>query len=436
MKKWNGVLVLLLVGAQGGIIGDDWPGFRGSTGNGVSAETGLPSEWSLQRNLAWTLDLPGRGNSSPAIVGDRLYLTTKEDDHTLRVLAVDPKSGRILWNVAVGNGEMPTQGPRSLYAHRHNAATPSPAADPKRVYAYFGNGLMVCLDRDGKERWRIDLVKRYGAYNVRFGMAASPRVWDDRLYHICLHKGPSYVLALNAQSGSVAWKRDRKFAAEYDGPDAYSSPVIFTTPKGPRLLVAGSDHVNAYDLSNGEQVWYSGGLTIDSHYGRVLVSPAVADDVVVVCSANPPDAVGLALALRTDGTGDVTDSHRLWRFTSGTPDAPTPVCYRDRVYMVRDDGVATILELRTGQLIWQDRLGNGTFRAATVAGDGKVYFLSKEGECVVMQAGSKGRILARNQLPGTFFATPAICEGSLFLRGHGKLYSISSRKTARTTSGN
>jgi outer membrane protein assembly factor BamB len=300
------------------LAGADWPGFRGATGSGVSPDSGLPVKWSATDNLRWVTKLPGRANSSPAVIGDRVYLTTATDDDTLQVLALAASSGEKVWTRSVGSGKLRTFGAEELYAHRHNSATPTPAADEGHVWAFFGTGLLVCLDRDGNVRWEKNLTTEYGEYDVRFGMASSPRLWGENLYLTCLQKGPSYVVALDKRSGKEVWKKERSFPAEDDGPDAYSSPVLLKENGKVALIVAGSDHVNAYDTRSGAQLWFSGGLKVDSAYGRIICSPAVGDGVVVQCSANPPNAPGHAVAWRTGGAPRRTRPTRQLRSATRT----------------------------------------------------------------------------------------------------------------------
>jgi outer membrane protein assembly factor BamB len=411
---------------------DNWPAWRGAAGRGVSQETGLPTKWSVDENLLWKTDLPGRSNASPAVTAKRVYLTSQTEDKSLWVIAIDRSDGQVAWKAKVGSGVLACQGPQSLYAHRHNPATPSPVADEEHVWAYFGTGLLVCLNRTGELQWQRDLVDEFGAYVIRFGMASSPRLWEDLLYIACMTKGPSYVLALDKQSGKQVWKVDRKLPAPAeDSPDAYSSPVVLQTPGRNALLVSGCDHVTAYDLKTGKQLWISGGLQVDSPYDRTIVSPAVSQEVVVVCTPNPPGSnTDRAIALRTGGSGDITTTHRLWEYRPFNPDCSTPVCYRGNVYMVRDDGIASCLDLQTGKVHWRERLKVSTYRASVVAGDDKVYFLERDGTCTVFQAGPAGKMLAQNKLPGTFYATPAISEGVVYLHAYGKLYAVGGRDVA------
>ena len=427
-KRMAPASVLLCLFVISTCAAETWPAWRGAAGRGVSSETNLPLAWSTDKNMVWTTDLPGRSNASPAVTSKQIFLTSQTEDQSLWVLAIDKKDGRIAWKTKVGSGTLAAQGPKSLYGHRHNPATPSPVADDEHVWAYFGSGLLVCLDAAGNVQWQRDLVKDYGAYTIRFGMASSPRLWGDLLYIACMTKGPSYVVAIDKASGKEVWKTDRKLpAAQEDSPDAYSSPVVLETKERNALLVSGCDHVNAYDLVTGKQLWISSGLAIDSPFARTVASPAVSEKIVVVCSPNPPGSkTDRAIALRTGGSGDITATHQLWDFRPYNSDCSTPVCYQGNLYMVRDDGIATCLDLETGKVYWRERLKEGTYRVSVVAGDNKVYFLAREGTCTVIEAGTGGKILAQNELPGTFYATPAISDGVVYLHAYGRLYAVRS----------
>jgi len=405
---------------------ETWPQFRGSQGLGVSSETNLPAHWTPDSGLQWTVDLPGHANSSPAVTAARIDLTTQLEDNSLVVLSIDRTNGKIIRQTNVGKGKLAAKGPANLYAHRHNAATPSPIADDDHVWAFFGTGLLVCVDaHSGAIKWKHDMVREYGAYNITFGMGSSPRLWGDLLYVACMTKGPSYVVAFDKNTGQEVWKASRRLPAADDGPDAYSTPIIYHAKTGFELLVSGSDHVNAYDLSSGKQLWVSDGLKIDSPYGRVIASPTAADGVIVATSANPAGAgKGRLIAIRTGGNGNISESNRLWEYSQSTPDSSTPVIYKGRLFACADSGVAKCFDLRTGELQWTKRLATGPYHASLVAGDRKVYFINIKGLCTVMAADSRPQDLARNQLPGTFYATPAISDGVLYLRAYEKLYAV------------
>ncbi|MCA9028288.1 MAG: PQQ-binding-like beta-propeller repeat protein [Planctomycetaceae bacterium] len=397
---------------------DNWPGFKGASGRGVSNETNLPTKWSETENLAWKLDLPGRGASSPVVTSDRVYVTTQTEDDGLWVISVDRKNGQIVWEKNVGQGVLVGYGPPNLFRHRHNGATPTPSADENHVWAFFGTGHLVCLDKAGEVVWQRDMAEEFGAYDIKFGMASSPRLWGDLIYVSCMHKGPSYVVAFDKNTGDEVWFAARDLPAVADGVDAYTSPVVLESEEGDQLVVAGADHVNAYDLLTGEQIWISAGLKVKSEYGRLNASPAVGDGVIV-CATRGESCI----TVRTGGKGDVTETHRLWDYTN-LADCPTPTIHNSIVYVPRDDGTGRAFEAESGKELWEKRLGGKEYRASPIVADGKVYMLSKEGICTIIEEGPKFKIVSKNELPGDFYATPAFSDGNIFLRSNTQLFAV------------
>ena len=186
------------------------------------------------------------------------------------------------------------------------------------------------------------------------------------------------------------------------------------------MVVVGADHVNAYDLLTGEQIWISAGLKVKGEYGRINASPAIGKGAIV-CAGRGDNTI----VVRTGGRGDVTKTHRLWKYTK-MADCPTPTCHDGIVYAPRDDGTGRAFDVLTGKLHWQKRLKGKVYRASPVVADGKVYMLSKEGICTVIEEGTEFKVLAQNELPGEFFASPAISNGFIYLRGIHRLYAIGS----------
>lgn len=406
---------------------ESWPQFRGSDGSGISTEQNLPAKWSDQKGILWSVALPGRANSSPAITSKRIDITTKTDDESLWVISYDRKTGKEIRKVKVGSGSLSAPGPRNLWANRHNSATPSPIADDQNIWAFFGTGLLVCLDAEsGNIQWKRDLVKDYGPYNITFGMGSTPRLWGNLLYVTCITKGPSYVVAFDKKTGNEVWKSNRKLPAKKDGADAYSTPTIFQNGKKTELLVSGSDHVNAYDPLTGQQLWIAGGLDIPSPFGRIISAPVANKNVVIATSGNPGGGgLGYIKAFQQGKSGDITKSGLLWKYDASTPDSSTPLILNDKLFMVNQNGVASCLNLNDGTLLWKKRM-KGQYYSALVTGDGKVYFLSIEGLCTVIDAKS-GNVVSENQLPGTFYSTPAISDGVIYLRSFERLYAISGK---------
>ena len=420
MQTWRSLPILCLLLLPDLLFAADWACWRGPGVRGVSPEKNLPSQWSVEsgEQVAFAIDVLPWGNSSPVVVGGRVYLTSQTEDKRLHVIALDGDGGREVWSREVGGGTA-----RQVH-RRHNMATPTPVAEGDRVWALFGTGDLVCLSREGEPLWRRSLTEDLGEYKILWGMATSPILFKDCIFIACMHAGPSYVLAVDKLTGKDLWKKDRDLPCVGEATDSYSTPILVRVKERTELVVAGADHVNAYDPKTGEQLWISSGLKIEHKYGRSIVSPTSGDGYVVASSSNFSN-LGRTIALRAGGSGDVTKTHRVWTYDKASPDCPTPVIYQGYVYMVRDDGIGTCVELASGQVKWTKRLFRGDAKASPIAGDGKVYFFSLEGECLVLEAGPEGKTVARNRVDGAgLVATPAISGGKLWIRTKKKLYAI------------
>ena len=405
-----------------------WNQFRGATGDGLATDESLPIEWSATSGVDRVIELPGRANSAPALTESRIDITTVDEDFGLWVLSFDRETGEKRWERQVGQGDLDAKGPRNLWEHRHNAGTPTPASEEDRIWAYFGTGLLLCLDAEsGETLWQKDMQQDYGAYDITFGMGSSPRLYQNALIINCLTKGPSYVVAFDKQTGDELWKTDRNLGTPDDHPDAYSSPIVWERAgEDPSLLVSGSSHVSAYHIESGKQQWICDGLSIDSPYGRVIASAVPAGDLVIATSPNPGGG-GLGRIVCVDGTGsgNVSDTHRRWDYARSSPDSSTPVVVGDLVFGLADNSVMSCLHLDSGEEVWRKRLGAEPCHASLIAGDGKVYALAADGTCFVVSADEQGELLATNKLEGTFYATPAVAAGKLYLRAYEGLYVIS-----------
>ncbi len=415
------VVVCSVATPDSGVAGD-WPAWRGERGLGVSSEESLPAEWSTEKNIAWSVAVPEWGNSSPCVAGNRVYLTSQTADKTLWVVAIGCDKGDRLWKVRAGNG-------MTRHNELHNMATPTCVSDGDSVWALFGTGDLICLDRRGDKRWARNLAQEFGKYDILWGMGSSPRLLGGRLFIACMQPGPSYVVAIDAASGADAWKKERRFECVGEGTDSYSTPILLSRGNADELVVAGADHVNAYDPDTGDEKWVSGGLSIPHAYGRTIASPTGADGMVFAVSSGY-GGLGRVLALdlaKKPPQGDITDTHRAWTYEKYSPDCPTPIVYRGLVYVLRDNGVGSCLVARTGEVKWRKRLLQGDCKSSPVAGDGKVYFTSKTGETVVLAAGPEFGVLARNRLAGGVMATPAISAGRLYIRTRGKLWAVGAK---------
>jgi outer membrane protein assembly factor BamB len=392
----------------------DWPCFRGPDGLGVSSEKGLPVEWSKDKNVAWRIALPGKGASAPIVVGERIYVTTQTEDLGLHVLAIDRKDGTVIWDREIDRGNLPAN-------KLHNMATPTPVSDGNMVWAMFGTGDLACLDKAGKVLWHRNLVKEYGVYKTNHGYGSSPMLENGKLYIVRMHQGPSYVLALNASTGKNIWKKDRNLEPKDESQDSYSSPIFLRAEGRTELVLEGAEAVTAYDPEKGDVLWSTGGLRVATPYGRTIAGLAAGEEVVLAVASGFGNR-GYAVAINAKGKGDT--ARKLWTQKQFSPDCPTPVIYAGKVYMIRDDGNASCLDLKTGEPDWQERLFSSNVKVSPVAADGKVYFMSGQGNCYVVKAGPKYELLSKNELNETTLTTPAISGGQIFLRTEKGLYCV------------
>lgn len=383
----------------------DWPQFRGGDGQGHSPETGLPLEWSETENIAWKTPLAGLGWSSPAVAGNQVWVTTAhEPSRTLRAICLDRQTGTVRYDVEVFRM---AQLPRIAAKNSH--ASPTPVIDGDHVYLHFGSQGTACLGRDGRPLWRVALD-----YDQHHGSGASPIVWRDLLIVPCDGYESQYAVALDKRDGHVRWKQER------EGQMSYSTPLVVNVRGAEQLICDGGGGIVARNPLNGEEIWR---YRHDGH--SVVPRPVFAGGVVFACSGYWTPRL---YAIRADGQGDVTDSHLLWSARRGVPLTPSPLVVGNELYMISDQGVMSCLAARTGQEYWRHRF-TGAFSASPVYADGRIYLLNEEGTTYVVSATSEFDLLATNQLAGRALASPAMSDGSIFLRTDTHVYRIAKAKS-------
>lgn len=381
----------------------DWPEFRGPTGQGHSDERGLPMVWSETKNVRWKIAIPGRGWSSPAIQGDRIWLTTATDEgKSLRAISVDRNTGAVLQNVEVFR--LKSLG--NLNA-KNSQASPTPVLEGDRVYLHFGAFGTACLTQSGAVVWKT----RLDYDNGQHGPGGSPVIYDDLLIVSCDGQEAQYVVALDKRTGKVRWKKFR------EGYQAYTTPLVVRLPAGDQVVSPGAFRAVSYEPRTGKELWKVGYGDGFSNVPR----PVYGDGLVFICTGFQQPSL---LAVRLDGRGDVTKSHVAWTLKRGVSLTPSPLLIGDELYMVSDNGVASCINAKTGAPNWQVRLG-GNHSASPIYADGRVYFLSEEGESVVIAPGKEFKELARNQLDGPTLASMAVSGGSIFVRSQTHLYRLS-----------
>jgi outer membrane protein assembly factor BamB len=380
----------------------DWPEFRGPTGQGLSDESGLPLAWSENRNVRWKTAIPGRGWSSPAIQGDQIWLTTAtEDGKSLRAICVDRQSGAILQNIEVFRLNSPGR-----VNAKNSLASPTPVLDRDNVYVHFGAFGTACISQSGKILWRTQLEYDNGQH----GPGGSPVLYENLLIVNCDGMSVQYVAALDKWTGRIQWKQYRK------GNHAYSTPLIVRLAGGDQLISAGAFRVVAYEPRTGKEIWH---VLYGDGFSNVP-RPVFGNGLVFICTGFQQPSL---LAIRVDGRGDVTKSRVDWRLDRAVPLTPSPLLVGEELYLINDNGIATCLDSRTGKEYWQQRIG-GSHSASPLYADDRIYFLSEDGQSVVIAPGKEFKMLATNQLNGQTLASMAVSGGAIFLRSGSNLYCL------------
>jgi outer membrane protein assembly factor BamB len=416
-----GAVVCLAAGTG---LGANWPQWRGPFLNGSTTESNLPDAWSKTENVLWSAPLPGPGSATPIIWEDAVFVTSPDPDANLLLFCLDRASGKVRWQqtVAVGN----------RVKGFNNMASPSPVTDGKAVWSLFGTGDLAAYDFSGKPLWARSLTKEYGPFVINWLYGSSPLLYKGRLYVEVLRRQPgeSFLLCLDAQTGSNIWRQVRTTDAIRESQEAYSTPMPGECGGRTEIVVAGGDYVTGHDAATGEELWRAGGLRNAQHRpdSRLVPSPLLADGLIFVCGAkrNP------FLAFHDCGKGDVTSSGLAWTNTEFTTDCATPLLYQGKLFVLDGDKqIMVCLEPATGQMHWRQSLGvREIFRASPTGADGKIYCFSQHATAVVLSA-ADGRVLHTISMAdsdqageGLSHGTIAAAQGCLFARAPGRLYCI------------
>jgi outer membrane protein assembly factor BamB len=401
------VVLLLCLTLAASTFAEDWTEFRGPTGQGLSAATGLPTQWGAETNVAWKRELPGKGWSSPILLGKKLFLTTavpigeggEAGPQSLRAICVDARQGSILWNV-----EIFQQPPRAPVHNKNSHASPTPVTDGKRLFVHFGPHGTACLAiADGTILWRNEELK----YSPVHGNGGSPILVDGLLVVSCDGGDQQFVTALDQNKGTVRWRTPR--SVKPGRGFSFGTPLVVTVQGKKQIISTGSDAVMAYDPKDGHEIWkvmYTGGYS-------VVPRPSFGEGLLYVCTGYDSPTL---LAIRLDGArGDVTETHVAWRVKKGVPHNPSPLLVGDSLYLIADKGVATCLDARTGAERWHHRI-DGEFSASPVYADGKIFLQSEAGDGIVLKPGHEYQELAKNSLGERTLASYAVGDGALFIR--------------------
>ncbi len=409
------VIVCLLLTSTD-LFAENWPRFRGPTGQGVSTETGLPTTWSADENIAWKTEIPGEGWSSPIVFGDRVFVTSAAvEGKSCHVICVDRRSGEILWNTKVFDQVTKHKREENSYA------TPTPVTDGEHVYAVFGSGGIAAVDMEGKPVWTNEEIQFFSQH----GLGASPILYENLLImpfdgssegedSLVGFKKPwdgAVLLALDKATGKEAWRGSRGLSRL-----AHVTPNILELDGKPQLVSAAGDVIQGHDPQSGKLVW-----TVHSQGEGVTPSIVLAEGLIYSCSGFEEPTIRV---VKTGGEGDITATHIAWEQKQGVPSLSSLLYVEPYIYAVTDTGILNCFDAKTGEEVWQKRIG-GKHAASPIYSEGKIYFLTDlDGETVIIKAGDKYEEVARNMLGEACKASIAASQGNLFIRSDKHLYCI------------
>jgi outer membrane protein assembly factor BamB len=430
------VALSLGIATTGSSAAGNWPQWRGPDGSGISTEKNLPAEWSTTKNIKWKTSIDGRGHSSPIVWENKIFVTTAiEGDvvpgakapthmmgdkefvhpdsvgankkHTFKVIAVNRDTGKILWQATAFEG--------TPYDDRHRKssyAASTPATDGKLVFAFFGSEGIYAYDFNGKLAWKADLGKMG---TVGMGTGTSPILFENLVIVQCDEENgtASFIVALDKKTGKEVWKTPRKVQV------SWSTPLLIKTAKRAELITSGTESIVSYDPATGKELWTHKGVE-----SNAIPSPVANSEFVYLVAGYPAK---IAMAIRLGGSGDLTGTPNVpWKYPKGTAYVPSPILYGDYLYLTTDRGILTCIDAKTGEVKYEGgRIPiPATFTASPVAFDGKILMTSEDGDTFIVKAGPKHEVIGTNSVGEPVYASPAIADGRIYIRGEKNLYAI------------
>jgi len=414
---------------------EDWPVWRGPRGDGTSSEQNIPLRWNTTDNVDWKVEIPGAGHASPIVSGDYIFITTCIEETRRRVLlCLERTTGKTRWQRTV------IQAPLEAIHQLNSRSSSTPATDGRYVYVSFcepdgstvpaevirkqsgklrasngglpvspGKMCIAAYDMAGNQKW----IVRPGGFASVWGYCASPIVFEDRVIINGDHDGDAYIVALDRETGQTVWKVARENRIR-----SHCVPLIRSINGHPQMMVAGSHSIVSYNPRDGSRLWYTVGPE-----GRAVASPVFSSGLLLLSTAYPDREF---LAIRPDGTGDVTKTHIQWRNGQSAPYVPSPIAIAGYFLAVSDSGIASCFDAATGQRQWRERIGRGHSAALAAAG-GLVYFVSDAGVTRIVRPGPEFELVAENPIGERCYASPAISGGQILLRGERHLFCIGTR---------
>ncbi len=390
---------------------NQWPQFRGPKADGHVTAKNVPAEWSDTKNVAWKVPLPGLGWSSPVLGDGKIYLTTavkQGNGLSLRAMALDSTTGKPVWDREIRAVE---KAPSIHVKNSH--ASPTPILHDNSVFVHFGTlGTARLSAKDGSIEWLCNEL----VYPPLHGSGGSPVLHDGKLVIVCDGSKEPFVAALDAATGKVAWKTLRSVAAKIS--HSFVTPTVAVVDGQAQVMAPGPDHFAAYDLATGKELW-----KVLAPGWSVVPQPTISHGLVIYNhDYDNPELI----AVKLGGKGDVTDSHIAWRLKKGAPSTPSPLLVGDELYFISDKGIASCVDVKTGERHWMERI-DGNYSASPLLVNGNILFLNEDGGASWVKPGKSFQIVGKNKVPGRTLASPAFEDTTMYLRTDEHLYKFAAK---------
>ncbi|MBT3192943.1 MAG: PQQ-binding-like beta-propeller repeat protein [Verrucomicrobia bacterium] len=394
-------------------LGDNWPQWRGPTATGVAPPGAYPAEFSDMENVAWKTKLPSRASSTPAVWGDSIFITgcigLKDG-----VLCLD-RSGRERWRVTFGKK---AKGKHSAAS----GANSSPLTDGQRVFVYFKSGTIAALDFAGNVIWEDNLQDRFGKNTLWWDLGTSPVLAAGNVIVAVMQAGDSFLVALDAATGEMVWKEPRTFTCPEESDQSYTTPTVLTQNGHERIFVWGADHLTAHDAITGETLWVCDGFNPDNkEQWRSIASASVWNEIAVVCFGRGRNLCAVDLRDTIEPT-----KRFLWKRQGLGADVPTPVTHDGKAYLLEDGGKLYCIDIRTGKTLWTSTAprGKGRFYASPILAGSRLYCASDRGIIVSGSADRSFSGATTNKMNEPIISTPIAVDNRLFVRGAKHLFCL------------
>ena len=416
--------ILIILALLTNVYSENWPAWRGPTGNGISKHVDFPSNFSNTKNVLWKKELPGVGSSTPAIWGDKIFVTSAIESRD--GVTCFSKSGDTLWSKTFGVE-------RGGKHKNGSGSNPSPVTDGRNLFVYYKSGTLASLSLEGKKIWEINLQEEFGKDTLWWDLGTSP-VLTSKFVVVAVmqeYEGgdpaksqDSYLVAYSKESGKMVWKTNRTYKVKSETGQSYTTPLVVVKDDKEMIITFGSDHLTGHSAEDGKLVWDCGGYNpSDKAMWRVIASPSISDGIVVV----PYGRKGHFAAVKADGKGDITKTNRLWTKNVGA-DVPSPIAHDGKAYLITDRGHIHCFDLENGEEIWDQKLprSSASYYSSPIIAGQRMVLAREDGVVMVMKLLDGGfELLSENKMNERLIASPIPIGDKLYLRGQKHLFCLS-----------